>query len=85
MKFYFKDIILVLFCHNSLSAETPRLRISPFSHIDPGWRRTFDEYYPHVDRIIKSVCVELLVKPSRTFSFEGAAYLTRWVGHPASK
>jgi hypothetical protein len=55
------------------------VHVVPLTHIDPGWRFTFDEHYKDVKKILKPVLLELLVGPNRTFAWEGAAYLTRWV------
>ena len=75
--------LITIFCvfpafrapHNPLTV----IHFVPTSHIDPGWLRTFDQNYGDVTAILRSVLLELLVGPNRTFTWEGTAYLSRFL------
>ena len=53
--------------------------IVPFSHVDPGYGMTFEQYYRlHVKGILDSMLQKLQQYPDMTFQWAEAAYLERW-------
>ena len=61
-------ISFLLLCIKSfLSLE---IHIIPHSHMDPGWLKTYDEYYNlQVKKIFDNVFEQLKANPNRTFVY----------------
>ncbi|GMI18064.1 hypothetical protein TrLO_g1189 [Triparma laevis f. longispina] len=68
--------------HQSIS---PTLHITPLSHLDPGWKFTYDEAYLTLAvPIFKQVISELLINPDRTFVMEPVVYVSRFLNDAGS-
>ena len=63
-----------------VSEEEPlTVLIVPHSHCDPGWIKTFDEYFQSQTKsIITTVINALLKDPSRTFIWAEISYFSWW-------
>lgn len=63
-----------------VSLDTPlEIIVVPHSHCDPGWIKTFDEYFQKQVKEIISTVVESLVKDSRrTFVWAEISYFEWW-------
>jgi alpha-mannosidase II len=58
--------------------------ILPHSHNDPGWKRTFDEYYYGTTMFILSTVVEGLKKdPNMKFIWAEISYFSKWYNNLA--
>eukprot|EP00727_Mastigamoeba_balamuthi_P013596 m51a1_g886 putative alpha-mannosidase 2-like (334) ;mRNA; r:161-1455 len=56
------------------------LCVAPLSHVDPGWRTTFEElYHSHMRAIIESVLQSLWGHEDRRFSWGEVSTLARWL------
>eukprot|EP01116_Phalansterium_solitarium_P016044 TRINITY_DN3630_c0_g2_i1.p1 TRINITY_DN3630_c0_g2~~TRINITY_DN3630_c0_g2_i1.p1 ORF type:complete len:1254 (-),score=450.47 TRINITY_DN3630_c0_g2_i1:473-4234(-) len=55
------------------------VHIIPHSHCDPGWLKTYQEYYSHhVDRILSGVVGQLIGNPKRTFNWAEISFFKLW-------
>lgn len=61
------------------SRSSPCFHVVPHSHMDPGWRATFAEYYPRAASVFEGVVEALCAQPSRTFALGDAAFLVTWL------
>ena len=53
--------------------------VVPFSHVDPGYGKTFEQYYRlHVKGILDSMVQKLTEYPYMTFQWAEVVYLERW-------
>ena len=53
--------------------------VVPFSHVDPGYGKTFEQYYRlHVKGILDSMVQKLTEYPDMTFQWAEVVYLERW-------
>ena len=70
-------ISFLLLCIKSfLSLE---IHIIPHSHMDPGWLKTYDEYYNlQVKKIFDNVFEQLKANPNRTFVYCEMINFERW-------
>ncbi|KAL0244362.1 hypothetical protein GEMRC1_008446 [Eukaryota sp. GEM-RC1] len=70
-------IVFTLFCL-SLAAKT-HFHLVAHSHTDPGWLKSFDEYYrTEVVRILQSVHSSLQQNPSRRFVWSDISFFAKW-------
>jgi hypothetical protein len=62
------------------SPEAPCIHLVPHTHLDPGWRSTFDAYYRSTGVAIHIAVVAALARdPRRRFTFADTAFLVRWL------
>ena len=61
------------------STEPLTVLVVPHSHCDPGWIKTFDEYFrQQTSSIITTVITSLLKNPKRTFIWAEISYFAWW-------
>lgn len=59
--------------------STLRVVILPHSHTDPGWLKTYDEYYDELSKKILTTIVDSLSeKPTRKFIWTETSFLALW-------
>jgi len=63
-----------------LTKEKPlKVFVVPHSHCDPGWIKTFDEYFQsQTKQILSTVIASLLKNPQRTFVWAEISYFEWW-------
>ena len=60
-------------------ANPLHIYVVPHSHCDPGWLKTFDEYFQlQTKKIISSVVEALLADPQRTFIWAEISFFSWW-------
>ncbi|KAL0222279.1 hypothetical protein RCL1_002133 [Eukaryota sp. TZLM3-RCL] len=63
----------------ALTDNKLRVHLVPFSHTDPGWLKTFEDYYStEVARIVDSVLACLKENPERHFIWSDISFFARW-------
>lgn len=51
----------------------------PHSHNDPGWVKTFDQYFEQQTKaILSNMLVQLIQNPSMTFIWAEISYFSKW-------
>lgn len=62
------------------SASNPLyIHVIPHSHCDPGWLKTYFEYYSgHVNRILTGVTNALIADPKKTFIWAEVSFFKLW-------
>ncbi|KAH3760023.1 alpha-mannosidase 2x [Pelomyxa schiedti] len=66
--------------HNlTFEGEPIVVHIVPWTHVDPGWRKTYEEYFPDVKNILDAVVDVLSNKiPEARFIWGEISYLEMW-------
>lgn len=69
--------LLFVICSSSAGAAT--VHVVPHSHCDPGYRKTFEDYFTgEVRSILDTVLEALQDDPSKRFVWEEVSFLSRW-------
>ena len=69
----------VTYDHSKAKSETLYVHVVPHSHNDPGWIKTYDEYYhTETKKILDSVVSTVSQKPNRRFIWAETSYFSRW-------
>ena len=62
------------------SPEAPCVHLVPHTHLDPGWRDTFEGYHrAFASRIHPSVVLALAADHRKRFAFADVSFLARWL------
>ena len=73
-------LAVIFFAIAKSGSHQPTLHLVLHSHLDPGWKLTYDETYLTLAvPIFKQVVLELLIDPDRTFVMEPVAYVSRFL------
>lgn len=78
-------LILLFLAPSAWSAPNPQdeadldVCVVPHSHLDPGWKLTFDAYYEAlVKKILERVLVHLWCEPKHTFIWAEMCFFAKW-------
>uniref|UniRef100_A0A915IET9 Glycoside hydrolase family 38 N-terminal domain-containing protein n=1 Tax=Romanomermis culicivorax TaxID=13658 RepID=A0A915IET9_ROMCU len=58
--------------------EVVHVHVVPFSHVDPGWLQTYDEYTSSTNQILTSMLEFLIQNPDMTFIWMETVFFAHW-------
>ncbi|KAL0487514.1 lysosomal alpha-mannosidase [Acrasis kona] len=71
--------LVILIAVVALAFAAPiKVHVVPHSHCDPGWIKTFEEYFTDVQHILSSVTENLYAHPERKFIWAETSFFHRW-------